>query len=1243
MGGTSGVAMTGGTANVASLDVQSNATGGSGDTASGTRLAAFAGNGTGGTARVQLISGSLTATDTTIEAFGTGADGVSHSDAGAATDGGIGTGGTASLLAPAGSTAAFSTATLTIRANGQGGDGGNSGTGTNANGGHGFGATGAADLADGAWTLGTVLVEATGTGGFSTGANGGEGSGGEARFAVIDGSGPIAARTLDGLTLDGSGFGGTGIGGTAASDAGQANLTAQVLNPAAALGFTNDLLMTSVGTRSAPGPGIAIAVGGAPLTVGGNITLNTTRDVTITAPQALHALGNVNATARAVTETGLLDADGTLSVIGTDGVTAQSLASAGTTLLQAVNGAVTVSTDLASAGLVTVLGRSVDITSLGALSIADAQATAGNLRVAAAGDLTSASAQATGTATLTGGGAFTATGPVTGSTVALFGNTGLTAGTVTSGGTTSLVSPNGTVSVTALTSPGAVTAQGRTLDLHSPGALAFTDAQATAGNLLIDTQGNLTLAQGNTSGGLTLSSANGAITAAGPLGAGGNTSITAPLGVDLAGLTSGGTTLLRATGGAVAVDNLLSTGLVTALGRSIDIASTGALSFADLDATAGGLSVLTAGNLTLATVDATGAVTLASSAGALLANGAVNGGGAVGLTGKTGLTAGTVVSSGTTSLSSPNGTVSVTNLTSSGAVTALGRALDLHSPGALSFVDAHATAGHLLVDTQGNLTLAAGSATGAMTLSSVNGAILATGALTAGGNSSIIAPLGVDLASLTSGGTTLLRATGGALRAGNLNSTGLVTALGRSVDLTSTGALSFADLDATAGNLSVQTAGNLAVTTADATGALALRSTGAALRATGTVAGATIQLTAGSDIRADANLASARTLAADAGGTFTLAGLARGTAITVRSSDIALGNTAAIGVRGFTQTLALTNTNPARTMFVGGGADPSGYSLDSAEAPRLFADSSITLGVAGAGNMTVGDLALTFGANGNIGAGGLLELTSPASVSILGDVALRTVGAGDRFTIDPQLVSLNTDTGSIAMLDAGGNPLGRLGMTGNTVALATGAVLGQLATAPGMAAMNALLDAPGGTPQPLRAGSIAFSVTGGLYIQNSGPSGLYRDRRGFETPALAITPASNATRIAINGQILTAGGPVTGLDAQPLVTINGLAAAAGGQVDPGSTINGCLIGGVCAPPPGTNPPPNGDLTGPVPQGTPPGALFTAPLVQLAATDPLIAPPLVDEPITGVGNDDLWQPSCGRPEGDQPCPEANEDK
>ena len=273
-------------------------------------------------------------------------------------------------------------------------------------------------------------------------------------------------------------------------------------------------------------------------------------------------------------------------------------------------------------------------------------------------------------------------------------------------------------------------------------------------------------------------------------------------------------------------------------------------------------------------------------------------------------------------------------------------------------------------------------------------------------------------------------------------------------------------------------------------------------------------------------------------------------------------------------------------------------------------------------------------------------------MSIIGDVALTTSGATDTFTIDPTVIELDTTTGSIAMLDGTGAALGRLAMIGGRVSMATTATLAQLATLTDFAAIKALLDTPGGTPQPLRAGTIDLSVTNALHIQNTGASTAFADRRGFLAGGLNITTGSANTRIAINGQILVAGAPVGGLATVGQIRINGAVPAAGGQFDAASTVNGCVIGANCAPVPPPPPPPpapdapdppaapnNDDIDSPIPPGNLGGGLLIAPLIELAATDPLIAPPLVDEPITGVGNDDLWQPVCEDPEDDT-CPEED---
>jgi hypothetical protein len=40
-------------------------------------------------------------------------------------------------------------------------------------------------------------------------------------------------------------------------------------------------------------------------------------------------------------------------------------------------------------------------------------------------------------------------------------------------------------------------------------------------------------------------------------------------------------------------------------------------------------------------------------------------------------------------------------------------------------------------------------------------------------------------------------------------------------------------------------------------------------------------------------------------------------------------------------------------------------------------------------------------------------------------------------------------------------------------------------------------------------------------------------------------------------------------------------------------------------------------------------------VELKEFEPFGYPPLIDEPVTGAGNDDLWMPACE--EGESGCP------
>src|SRR5690606_9832161 len=118
------------------------------------------------------------------------------------------------------------------------------------------------------------------------------------------------------------------------------------------------------------------------------------------------------------------------------------------------------------------------------------------------------------------------------------------------------------------------------------------------GALTADVTGDIAIAAAQpllATGDATLT-AGRSFTATGQVGTAGSLAIQAPMGIDAERLSSGGTTLLSAPLGALSVSaDLASTGPVTALARSFDIVSLGALTFTDLDATAGPASITTAG------------------------------------------------------------------------------------------------------------------------------------------------------------------------------------------------------------------------------------------------------------------------------------------------------------------------------------------------------------------------------------------------------------------------------------------------------------------------------------------------------------------------------------------------------------------------------------------------------------------------------------------------------------------------
>lgn len=1186
-----------------------------------------AGSATGGTAQVTVANNGSLVVDSTLGSSGLSSPGLniiaSASGAyetslpagfGTVTDGlaASAQGGIASLLL-SGGTIDVADATL-VEAQGQGGPSGTIGGADSL--GNGIGGTALVSVSGGTMTLASTLdVLAEGTGGtIKGGATGGRGTGG---VAAVDLSGGA-------LFINGSGL-------TISAD-----------------GTSDDLDPTEDGSSGYALGGTARLHG-----TGGNIAVAGT---TLVRARGISGAASINGTAG--------DATGGLALLASEN---------GSTL--ALNGPVSV--------------------------LANGRGGAGTLSGALGGNAFggSASAGQTGTGTTTIAGSLLIDGSAAGGANSvdslLQGRaSGGSAGLTTEGGVlqvgdnvtlaagaTGGANPGGTTAPTvagfvkigsaAADPSGSLTVAG-SLDAGATGDMARTDGQGFAlrtANAALSVAGAATIAvtgdarfdilgsgSFDAGGALTITSTAGQISGTGLLSSGLNMLIDGSAGINLGSLASGGTTSLRSVGGPVTVADLLSTGPVTVSGLAVAIGSSGGLTFADADATGGNLSLNVTDNLVVATVDATGTANLSSSSGSVTMNGAVNGAGitiaagsgatanaALTSSGTLDVTAGgtftstalvtaagntsisadlgismpSLSSGGTTLLRSVGGPVSVAQLVSPGLVTTLGRSVDITATGALSFASADATAGDLTIQTAGALTIASASATGATRL-------LADGAL--------------DVADLTS--------------------TGLVTARGASVGIASTGGLAFADADAAAGNLSIRTQGNLGLATVDAAGSVTLASLAGSVLNSGAVNGSGISITAGQDIDAGGNLGSSGAIALTAGRNLTLNGsavavgsvdmtagqtiainaLASGSGIASSSQDIAIGAAGQVGQRGTTATVSFTNSNGANTSYIGGTGATGGYRLDSTELQQVFADNAIGFAATGAGEVQVGALDLAFGAGEAIGTGGTFSLATGGRISVIGNVALLTSGALDALELTAPRVEVSTDLGSIGLADSNGNGLGLLRVTADRFVAATSGTIAQLAPSLGLPEVTALMDTPGSGPArgSLFAGSIEANVTDAFYVQNLGASAEFADRRGFTAGSLAITTTGSSTRIAINGVIIDANGnPLTGLDTVSAITINGNAAAAGGPFNPLSSVNGCIIGLPCGllADGGLNDVliTKTDIQRPVSPEDPAGGLLTPPVIEMDVDLPQLQRnatlPLVDEPVTGVGNEDLWGNGC----------------
>ncbi|MGJ3649555.1 hypothetical protein ACLB0R_13915 [Sphingomonas sp. GlSt437] len=1183
-GGSASINVAGATATVPLLSVTALGTGGGIVSAGSNTAPGTGGLGAGGTASVTVSAGSLTAsTGLTLQATGIGGV-ATGADALNGNNGGAGTGGTASILLPTGGTGQLTLGSLTMGAAGVGAAGGNvsnvNNVATNAthagNGGAGTGGTARVLLESGSFSAPDLTATAKGTGGV----------GGQSTAAgVAGGAGGLGRGGQSTLSFGGATTqintvtaDATGVGG-----AGGASLIQTGVNPASGLPI--------FGPGADPG-----GAGGASFGGFGTVTLGA--DPSFTALSVL------------ATATGGVGGSGGIGAAG-------GAATGGVAALNQNASALTVSNILA-----------ISSAALGG---------AGGQGATGAGGVGGAATGGASSLTDTGGGTTISVGAlaIDANATGGAGGAGGTNGTSTSNGAAGGAATGGTARAT--TANGAAFTYGQTASIT-------VAAQGGAG--AVGTLGGAAGLGGGASGGAaSLAVMGGPFTGTvGPRSGALTIATTTQGGSGVAG--SGGSASLSITGGTLTVGTTQVSATATNRGsasitNSSGTVSTGALTLAATGTAQGagdGISFASSGTI----FSTGGAATFSGSTVGLTFTGAggldVKGAWTVNSTGA--LNADHLSQSGTTPFESAH--ASSTGWTAGGAITGNGQTR-LRSDGTLGLT-AGGGAAFGRLQAGGNITVnAAGNIAGADALSTGGGINWTTtaGRLTGGSltaNQAIVlsAPGGISVTDAIAGTNATLTAVNGAVQVShNIVGTGPVQATGQSVTLNATGALTVASATATAGNLNITAGGALGVTTGTASGSIILSAPGA--------------VTVGA-------LGAGTTVGITAGGVATFNGATTGTSVAVSSSDIAFGPNGRIGTQGTTSQIALTSTNSTAPAVFGGTAAGAGYTLDANKVQRLFANSislvvpraaGTTAGLGGTPDLIIRDVAVSTGANGNLGTNGTLSLSTPGSIRIDGNVALRGIGATGGLSVTAgDTLSIIAGTGAIDLRDANGGLSGVATLTGANLIAATASAISDVAATTDPDVRSTRLSANDGATSDqgiIRAASILLNAGSGLFIQNTGASSVFGDRRGFTADPIAITTGSGTTQIIINGQVITttqAG--VTnyrGLATIPIVTINGVAAGGPGQFDPRSTINGCKIAAaqLCG----------GGGGNAIPTINVIGGEIHTPLfgkdtfLSLLTFETEIAnryPPLIDEPITGVGNEDLWHvPPCDPQSGNCPVP------
>ncbi|WP_137752657.1 hypothetical protein [Sphingopyxis sp. L1A2A] len=894
------------------------------------------------------------------------------------------------------------------------------------------------------------------------------------------------------------------------------------------------------------------------------------------------------------------------------------------------SGAVTTTGTLRSGQATSINGDSIAFAAIDAGSTVNLSATnaISGINIAAGGDITVFGDSIGLTGAVTGDASFFAFGlggPVAvnqtnvAGTISIFADGDLT-GAFVAGGDVRL---NSNANITA-----SATANGGYVDFNGGIAQGNVFVEA-AGNAALTNSGAARMFGVNAGGSATLTGAS----------AGEDMLVLAGTNAALSGVTAGDDVEVRAAGA------LTATG-VSATGTGADTATLGYMAGngftisqgEGVSATNGADVFLTAGGaITASTLSAADDI-LVTTTGALAINGATTlgqgvTGGSSDIRTQGGDTMLAGINSFTDVLVTATGTLDATGPVTAGrhiAITAAAANLaPLASPGG-AVIDTLDAGGNLSLVTVGAIVGGRFRAGGDLILTGgridiVRAQTTGTGPLTLTGTN------GVNATNIQAGGATLLNASNGAVTSNGVISTGPVTVAGDSIDLGTGGDIVFAVLDADVGDAVVTNgSGTLTITSSIVAGRTTLTSEN------------------GNDIIISQLAANAANISAE--GDIVVNGVLTAQNISLRSNDIIIASGARVGTAGSTERLSIENNDVFSQTFVGGTGTRSGFHLDASELTRLFgtdievfapeveAVNDASVGSSAPPDIIVDSFTLAGGAAGsNLGANGALTIRTPGKMRVIGNVqltGLSDTNALNLFADDALEVILGQGT---VRLVNGTNAAGQLNMVSDDIIVATTAAIGDVGAATTTDAIETRLAQNDGIvidEGSLFARGIRAEVIGGFYVQNSGAGTDFASRRGltFGAGGIDVLTEGSGSRIVINGVQIGATGQVTGLDTIPLLTIGGSAPSAG-SFDPRSTFNGCVIASAasCAFVGLENSFPVQDVIeeeADAEDEDGSGQSLPVPLITMRGLDPLSGEPLLDDPVTGAGNDDLWTPTEG---------------